>query len=79
MARKPGLRIRHRSPSQSAAAGGLIYRAFRARLDLRTWADRRSTFERVAASLGPAAGLTGMPSPSTHLIAASVDRHKGCR
>jgi len=32
---------------------GLIYCPFRALLHLRTWADRRRTFERVAASLRP--------------------------
>src|SRR5215831_460857 len=32
---------------------GLIYCPFRTLLHLRTWADRRRTFERVAASLRP--------------------------
>jgi ubiquinone/menaquinone biosynthesis C-methylase UbiE len=32
---------------------GLIYCPFRALLHLRTWADRRRVFERVAGSLGP--------------------------
>ena len=43
----------------------LIYCPFRALLHLPTWADRRRTFERVAASLRPAAGSPGTPSPST--------------
>ena len=35
-------------------AAALIYCRFRALLHLATWADRRRTFERVAASLRPA-------------------------
>jgi trans-aconitate methyltransferase len=41
----------------------LIYCPFRALLHLPTWADRRRTFERVAASLRPGSSR-GMPSRS---------------
>src|SRR5215212_11382744 len=43
----------------------LIYCPFRALLHLPTWADRRRTFERVAASLGREGASPGTPSPST--------------
>lgn len=43
----------------------LIYCPFRALLHLPTWADRRRTFESVAASLRPQGGSPGTPSPST--------------
>ena len=44
---------------------GLIYCPFRALLHLPTWADRRRTFERVAASLLPDGGSPGTRSRST--------------
>ena len=39
----------------------LIYCPFRALLHLPTWADRRRTFERVAAALRPGGRFAGEP------------------
>ncbi|MFI7641145.1 hypothetical protein [Nonomuraea sp. NPDC049400] len=43
----------------------LVYCPFRSLQHLPTWADRRRTFERVAASLMPEGRFPGTPSPST--------------
>jgi SAM-dependent methyltransferase len=42
----------------------LVYCPFRALLHLPSWADRRSTFERVTSSLLPGGASPGTPSPS---------------
>src|SRR4029077_963780 len=52
---------------------GLIYCPFRALLHLPTWADRRRTFERVAASLRPGGRFAWNAFAFDHRIAASVD------
>jgi ubiquinone/menaquinone biosynthesis C-methylase UbiE len=52
---------------------GLIYCPFRALLHLRTWADRRRTFERVAASLGPDGRFAWNAFAFDHRIAAQLD------
>jgi ubiquinone/menaquinone biosynthesis C-methylase UbiE len=51
----------------------LIYCPFRALLHLRTWADRRRTFERVAASLRPNGRFAWNAFAFDHHIAARVD------
>lgn len=51
----------------------LIYCPFRALLHLPTWADRRRTFERVAASLRPAGRFAWNAFAFDHQIAASLD------
>ena len=51
----------------------LIYCPFRALMHLPTWADRRQTFERIAASLRPAGALRGTPSSSTRTSPAKLD------
>jgi len=51
----------------------LIYCPFRALLHLPTWADRRRTFERVAASLRPAGRFAWNAFAFDHRIAASLD------
>ncbi len=51
----------------------LIYCPFRALLHLPTWADRRRTFERVAASLGPAGRFAWNALAFDHRIAARLD------
>jgi len=51
----------------------LIYCPFRALLHLPTWADRRRTFERVAASLRPGGRFAWNAFAFDHRIAASVD------
>src|SRR5689334_18462677 len=55
---------------------GLIYCPFRALLHLRTWADRRRTFERVAASLRPQGRFAWNALAFDHNIA---DRLEGQR
>jgi ubiquinone/menaquinone biosynthesis C-methylase UbiE len=51
----------------------LVYCPFRALLHLPTWADRRHTFERVAASLRPGGRFAWNAFAFDHRIAASVD------
>src|SRR5262245_36662979 len=51
----------------------LIYCPFRALLHLPTWADRRRTFERVAASLRPAGRFAWNAFAFDHHIAARLD------
>ena len=52
---------------------GLIYCPFRALLHLPTWADRRRTFERVAASLAPGGRFAWNAFAFDHEIAAQLD------
>ena len=54
---------------------GLIYSPFRALLHLPTWADRRRTFERVAASLRPGGRFAWNVFAFDHHIAARLDGH----
>src|SRR5262249_42430088 len=54
---------------------GLIYCPFRALLHLPTWADRRRTFERVAASLEPGGRFAWNAFAFDHNIAARLDGH----
>ena len=51
----------------------LIYCPFRALLHLPTWADRRGTFERVAASLRPGGRFAWNAFAFDHSIAARLD------
>jgi len=51
----------------------LIYCPFRALLHLRSWADRRRTFERVAASLRPGGRFAWNAFAFDHHIAARLD------
>src|SRR5919107_1972819 len=53
---------------------GLIYCPFRSLLHLPTWADRRTTFERVAASLRPGGRFAWNAFAFDHHIAARLDR-----
>jgi SAM-dependent methyltransferase len=53
----------------------LIYCPFRALLHLHTWADRRQTFERVAASLRPGGRFAWNAFALDHQIAARLDGH----
>ena len=52
---------------------GLVYCPFRALLHLPTWADRRRTFERVAASLRPGGRFAWNAFAFDHKIAAQID------
>jgi hypothetical protein len=52
---------------------GLIYCPFRALLHLPTWADRRRTFERVAAALRPQGRFAWNAFAFDHRIAARLD------
>jgi SAM-dependent methyltransferase len=52
---------------------GLIYCPFRALLHLPTWADRRRTFERVAAALRPEGRFAWNAFAFDHHIAARLD------
>ena len=52
---------------------GLIYCPFRALLHLKTWADRRRTFERVAASLRPDGRFAWNAFAFDHRIATALD------
>lgn len=52
---------------------GLIYCPFRALLHLPTWADRRRTFERVAAGLRPGGWFAWNAFAFDHQIAARLD------
>jgi hypothetical protein len=51
----------------------LVYCPFRALLHLQTWADRRQTFERVAASLRPGGRFAWNAFAFDHHIAAEID------
>jgi len=51
----------------------LIYCPFRALLHLPTWADRRRTFERVAASLGPGGRFAWNAFVFDHRVATRLD------
>jgi len=51
----------------------LVYCPFRALLHLPTWADRRRTFERVAASLRPGGRFAWNAFAFDHRIAARID------
>jgi hypothetical protein len=51
----------------------LIYCPFRALLHLPTWADRRRTFERVAASLRPGGRFAWNAFAFDHQVAARLD------
>jgi SAM-dependent methyltransferase len=51
----------------------LIYCPFRALLHLPTWADRRMTFERVAASLAPGGRFAWNAFAFDHSVAACLD------
>ena len=62
--------IRDLAIDQPAA---LIYCPFRALLHLPTWADRRRTFERVAASLRPGGHFAWNAFAFDHRIAARLD------
>jgi len=53
----------------------LIYCPFRALLHLPTWADRRRTFERVAASLRPGGRFAWNAFAFDHAVAARLDGH----
>jgi ubiquinone/menaquinone biosynthesis C-methylase UbiE len=55
------------------APAALIYCPFRALLHLPTWADRRRTFERVAASLRPGGRFAWNAFAFDHRIAARLD------
>jgi len=55
----------------------LVYCPFRALLHLPTWADRRRTFERVAASLRPGGCFAWNAFPFDHRIAAKLDGQRG--
>lgn len=58
-------------------AAGLIYCPFRALLHLPTWADRRRTFERVAAALRPGGRFAWNAFAFDHRIAERLDgRHQ---
>jgi ubiquinone/menaquinone biosynthesis C-methylase UbiE len=52
---------------------GLVYCPFRALLHLQTWADRRQTFERVAASLRPGGRFAWNAFAFSHHVAAEID------
>lgn len=66
--------MRHLALDQPAA---LIYCPFRGLLHLPTWADRRRTFERVAASLPPGGRFAWNAFAFDHRIAARLDgRHQ---
>jgi ubiquinone/menaquinone biosynthesis C-methylase UbiE len=52
---------------------GLIYCPFRTLLHLRTWADRRRTFERVAAALRPQGRFAWNAFAFDHRIAIQLD------
>jgi SAM-dependent methyltransferase len=54
---------------------GLVYCPFRALLHLPTWADRRRTFERVAAALRPGGRFAWNAFAFDHAIAARLDGH----
>jgi SAM-dependent methyltransferase len=53
----------------------LVYCPFRALLHVSTWADRRRTFERVAAALRPGGRFVWNAFAFDHAIAARLDGH----
>jgi SAM-dependent methyltransferase len=56
---------------------GLVYCPYRALLHLPTWADRRRTFERVAAALRPGGRFSWNAFAFDHAVAARLDgRHQ---
>ena len=55
---------------------GLVYCPFRALLHLPTWADRRVTFERVAASLRPDGRFAWNAFAFDHRIATALDGNR---
>jgi SAM-dependent methyltransferase len=55
------------------APAGLIYCPFRALFHLPSWSDRRRTFERVAASLGPGGRFVWDAYAFDHNLAARLD------
>jgi SAM-dependent methyltransferase len=55
------------------APAALVYCPFRALLHLPTWADRRRTFERVAASLQPGGRFAWNAFAFNHHVAARLD------
>ena len=57
----------------------LVYCPFRALLHLPTWADRRRTFERVAASLRPGGRFAWNAYAFDHRIAARLDGERQTR
>jgi ubiquinone/menaquinone biosynthesis C-methylase UbiE len=60
-----------------AEPAALVYCPFRALLHLPTWADRRQTFERVAAALAPGGRFAWNAFAFDHRIAAEIDgRHQ---
>ncbi|HEY6836415.1 MAG TPA: class I SAM-dependent methyltransferase [Gaiellaceae bacterium] len=54
---------------------GLVYCPYRALLHLPTWADRRRTFERVAAALRPGGRFAWNVFAFDHAVAARLDGH----
>ncbi len=58
-----------------AEPAGLIYCPFRSLLHLPTWADRRRTFERVAASLRPDGRFAWNAFAFDHRLASRSDGH----
>ncbi len=72
-----GVRLDLREGDMRALAldepAGLIYCPFRALLHLPTWADRRRTFERVAAALQPDGRFAWNAFAFDHHIAARLD------
>jgi ubiquinone/menaquinone biosynthesis C-methylase UbiE len=54
----------------------LVYCPYRALLHLPTWADRRRTFERVAAALRPGGRFAWNAFAFDHAIAARLDGHR---
>jgi len=60
-------------------AAALVYCPFRALLHLPTWADRRRTFERVAASLRPGGRFAWNAFPFDHRVAARLDGQRGAQ
>lgn len=54
---------------------GLVYCPYRALLHLPTWADRRRTFERVAAALRPGGRFSWNAFAFDHAVAAQLDGH----
>lgn len=56
-----------------AEPAALVYCPFRALLHLPTWADRRRTFERVAASLRPGGRFAWNAFAFDHRVAAELD------
>ena len=71
------LRLGDMRELQVEESAALVYCPFRALLHLPTWADRRQTFERVAASLRPGGRFAWNAFAFDHHIAAEIDgRHR---